>query len=202
MVHADDGDGAACRHVAKQVHAVDVNEVESLRSQDIDQPPAILTRIVQVGRIGLPQRRASKVIPYESESAVSLRDGKDLYGSEPGQRIAARRDVSPCPVAGARRPFEAERRDFERARQETQDMVRPDPHAAIRRVRQGLAEEEEPWTHGQRPGRADARLVSSRMTLLEKPRRAQNRARSVRPLRSRSICSAASATGYRTLPGG
>ena len=69
--------------------------------------------------------------------------GEHLDGCEPTQRIATRGDIRGRAVAGRRRALEAERGDVERARQETEDVVRPDPDPAIRWVGQRLAQEEE-----------------------------------------------------------
>src|SRR2546427_272746 len=144
VVHADDGNATARGQGTGQVpQAVDVDEIESLRSQQVGEPRVIGMRIVPVCRIDPPQRDAPEVIPYISEPVMPLWNGKHLDGCEPAQRVATRGDIPSCAFARCRRALETERRDVERASQETEDMVRPDPHAAIRRVGQRLAQEEE-----------------------------------------------------------
>ena len=155
MVHRDDGKTTARRQIAGQVHqAVDVDEIERGRSQQMQEALATGTRIVQVRRIDPPEHGAPQVIPRIPEPAVLLGDGKHVDGREPAQSVATGGDISDRAVAECRRALEAERADVERASEETQDVVRPDPHSPVRWVGQRLAEEKKARPRGQIAHRA------------------------------------------------
>src|SRR5712691_5991737 len=142
------------------------------------------------------------MIPRVPEPTVILGNRKYAHIRQTPQDGHAPGDAPGDGRLRRRGALEAQRRDVERPGQEPKDVIGPDPHASVRRVGQRLAEEEKSWSQGQGAIRAESRLVRSRTTLVERPRRAQNLARSVRPLRSRSIRSSASVTENRTFPGG
>src|SRR5439155_15498802 len=138
--------------------------------------PAVKSaRMLQVCHMDTSQRSATEVVPEIPEAAVPLWNREHLDGREPRQRLATRGAVPGRAVAGRRRALEAERGDVERLGEKPEDMVRPDPDPAVRGVRERLAQEQKLRPH------AGCHLLSSTITLLENPRRIQNRARSVRP---------------------
>src|SRR5439155_12870988 len=119
-----------------------------------------------------------------------------FHGREPAEGGATRIDVAGPGGARCRRTFETKRCDVERSGEQTQYVVRPDPHAAVRRIRERLTQEEKPWPRAH----ARSNFANKTMRLLEKRRRTQYFSSGVKPLRSKSTPISASDTECCTPP--
>ena len=76
--------------------------------------------------------------------AVPLRDREDLDAREAAEGLDAPAVKLRAVLRTHRRPFETERRDVEHPRQQAEDVIRANPDAAVRWIRQRLTEEQQP----------------------------------------------------------
>ena len=85
------------RQVAREIQAVDVDEIERGRVEELAEPPLKRARVVHERRVDAPERRASRVIPEEPDPAMALGNREDLDRGEAGPtRVAA---ACVCPAS-------------------------------------------------------------------------------------------------------
>jgi hypothetical protein len=130
------------RAVAGEVEAVDVDQINRPRAEDLEKPLLERCRLVHVGRGHPLHGGAARLIPGVPDSAAVLWNGKHFDIRERAERLASGGDVIGHPIAGRRRSLEAQGNDIERAGQQPQNVVRPHPYPAVGRIRQCVAEKQ------------------------------------------------------------
>src|SRR5689334_6626733 len=127
--------------VACQIETIHMHQIESCRSQQIDEPRPESPRLVQVRRVDTAASNTANMIPDEPDPAMFLWNRKDLDVRKFAQGLSCGAAV--VPGAGAASALETQSRDIERACEQPQHVVGANPHPSVGWKRQRLTQEEE-----------------------------------------------------------
>jgi len=164
VMNADGRDIAGEAEIAREIETVNMNEVERGRAQTLPHPRTEGTRFVQVCGVDAGTSDAAQMIPDKPGAAMLLRNRKNFQTRELPERLLCRGTIAGR--SGTACAFETQGGDVERACQQPQDVVCPNPYASIRRIRERLTEKQQPRTMHRRLVVADQCVVRGRVSAI------------------------------------